>query len=156
MPHCRENGGYHGQDPHLTLACSSRPLCLFSAGRCRLAHVLAMSYYWLHIKSPTWCSGVAEWEGLVAEMDLLHADCPGGGRDSNTWPAITRIKLGKRPFTPKTFCSHFLASLNPEWTCPLAIHSSSVSSVQRLLGARIFSLDDDALSRDVSTKNGKA
>lgn len=102
---CKENGSSYGQDPHLTLIylptvhmqCSQVQAC---------AHV-AVSYYWLHIKSSAQCSG--EFCKFCGEARRQRPGYPRCGWDSSTWLATRRIKSGINPLTPRTFCYNFLS-----------------------------------------------
>lgn len=70
---CRVNGNSMARI--LTWPLSACPLCTCNARRCRLAHVWAISYYWLYIKSSsTLCSGAV---GLWSSRETWRQSAAG-------------------------------------------------------------------------------
>lgn len=94
-----KNGSCHGQDPHLTLVClpTVQVQCSQVQACTRVGNELSLTLY-KELQSVLWSCSSGE---AQRQTDLLHADCPGGRYDSSSQPAIMRIKLGLRPFTPK-------------------------------------------------------
>lgn len=69
----------------------------FSPDSGLLAHVWAVSYYWLYVRALPKATKLQR--DSEVQTSLQHADLPRDGWDFSAWPATMNVKLGINPFT---------------------------------------------------------